>query len=94
MRVIAALTILLTLSASLFTVALEIPFGEPAATAMDQYYLEYGQEETGANNMVTAILFDYRGIDTLGEASVLFTAVLGVGLVFRTLMKGEEYEND
>ena len=45
-----------------------------------------------AVNDVTSIVFDYRGFDTLGEASVLFTAVLGVGLVLRKLNAKEKRE--
>ncbi|MCX6095476.1 MAG: hypothetical protein NT125_01915 [Candidatus Bipolaricaulota bacterium] len=59
------------------------PFGEPSAPAMDDYFLAHSQAETGANNVVTAIVFDYRGFDTLGEATVLFAAILGVVAVFR-----------
>ena len=36
------------------------------------------------------VLLDYRGLDTLGEVSVLFTAVTGVLLLFRTLKGREE----
>jgi len=61
------------------------PFGELDESAMDDYIIENTQEETGANNGVTAVVFDYRGFDTLGEATVLFTAVAGVILVFRRL---------
>ncbi len=44
---------------------------------------EYGAvEETGANNVVTSVVFDYRGYDTLGEATVLFTAIAGIMLLF------------
>ena len=32
-------------------------------------------EDTGSINVVTAILMDYRGFDTLGEATVIFTSV-------------------
>ena len=35
-------------------------------------------KETGAINSVTAIVFDFRGYDTLGEAIVLFTAIAAV----------------
>ncbi|MDL2246033.1 EhbH [Methanobrevibacter sp. OttesenSCG-928-K11] len=35
-----------------------------------------------APNMVTTVIFDWRGYDTLGEALVLLTAVLVVLLVF------------
>ena len=52
--------------------------GKPNATAMDDYFIENGQAETGSNNIVAAIMFDYRGLDTLGEASVLFAAATGV----------------
>ena len=54
------------------------PVGRPEATGMDDYFIENGQEETGSNNIVAAIVFDYRGMDTLGEASVLFAAATGV----------------
>ena len=39
-------------------------------------------EEIGINNLVAAILMDWRAYDTMGEAIVLFTAVLG----FYTIM--------
>jgi len=50
---------------------------------MDEYIIDHTQEETGANNGVTGVVFDYRGFDTLGEATVLFTAVAGVIMIFR-----------
>lgn len=56
-------------------------FGSPENTDMDDHFIANGQQETGANNIVTSIVFDYRGFDTLGEASVLFAAVLGVGVL-------------
>lgn len=57
-------------------------FGEPPSE-MDDYIIENAQNETGANNVVTSVVFDYRGFDTLGEATVLFTAVAGVMALFR-----------
>jgi hypothetical protein len=54
---------------------------------MDEYIIENAQNETGADNTVTSVVFDYRGFDTLGEATVLFTAVAGVILIFRRLKK-------
>jgi multisubunit Na+/H+ antiporter MnhB subunit len=62
-------------------------FGEPTITKMDDYFIENAQKETGANNVVTSIVFDYRGFDTLGEATVLFTAVVGVVALFRGVKK-------
>ena len=63
------------------------PFGEPTSQAMDQYIIDNTVEETGGNNGVTSVVFDYRGFDTLGEATVLFTAVASVVMLFRRLKK-------
>jgi multisubunit Na+/H+ antiporter MnhB subunit len=46
-------------------------------------YLHEGLTKTGATNLVAAVILDYRAYDTLGEATVLFTAVLGVIAVVR-----------
>lgn len=63
------------------------PFGQPPSQ-MDDYIIQNSQTETGTNNVVTAVLFDYRGFDTLGEATILFTAVTGVVMLFRARKKG------
>ena len=70
-----------------FSALMMHPFGEPEKTEMDQYIIDKTQNETGADNGVTSVVFDYRGFDTLGEATVLFTAVAGVILIFRRLKK-------
>jgi multicomponent Na+:H+ antiporter subunit C len=44
-------------------------------------YLENCYEDTGSINVVAAILADYRLYDTVGEATVLFVAILGVTLI-------------
>lgn len=63
------------------------PFGEPTFSEMDDYFIENAQSETGANNVVTSIIFDYRGFDTLGEATVLFAAAVGIVALFRRVTK-------
>lgn len=62
------------------------PFGHPPSQ-MDDYIIQNSQSETGTNNVVTAVLFDYRGFDTLGEATILFAAVTGVIMLFRAKEK-------
>ncbi len=42
------------------------------------YYIAEGPVDTGVPNMVTAILASYRGFDTLGEVTVIFTAGISV----------------
>jgi len=81
-RIAIGLT-LIVLGVMFFAAALTIrPFGEPPS-AMDDYIIANSQQETGANNAVSAVVFDYRGYDTLGEATVLFTAVTAVVMLFR-----------
>ncbi len=84
-KVVVILVILVTLILLLPSIGLT--FGEPQSTVTDQYYINNAQVETGANNVVTSIVFDYRGFDTLGEACVLFIAVLGVAMLFRRIGK-------
>jgi len=87
-RTIAAVIFFTIVSVFMIFSALMIhPFGQPDAQAMDQYIIDNTVNETGANNGVTAVVFDYRGFDTLGEATVLFTAVAGVVILFRRLKK-------
>ncbi|MBE0661277.1 MAG: DUF4040 domain-containing protein [Bacteroidales bacterium] len=50
---------------------------------MSQVYVEQGAELTGSANLVTGILFDFRGYDTLGEATILISAVVGILTILR-----------
>ncbi len=56
---------------------------EPGAAPMvvGQAILQEAPETTGTANIVTAVVLGYRGIDTLGEIAILFTASLVAGLV-------------
>lgn len=53
-------------------------------------YADEGPEDLGAMNLVTAIIVTYRGLDTLGEVAVLFTAASGVGMLLRRRKKEKE----
>ncbi len=50
---------------------------------MARTYIDSGLSRTGAANLVAAVILDFRGYDTLGEATVLFTSVAGVVAVLR-----------
>jgi len=52
-------------------------------TRMATEYIKNGVGDTGSVNLVTGVVFDYRGYDTLGEATILFTAVMGVLAILR-----------
>lgn len=59
-------------------------FGYPLMK-VSQTYINEGLQQTGAANIVAAIILDYRGYDTLGEVTVLFTAVVGALAVLRAV---------
>ena len=50
-------------------------------------YLNDALKETGVSNVVTAVLASYRGFDTLGEVTVVFTAGIGVIALLRRLRR-------
>lgn len=59
-------------------------FGAPEMSVSD-YYISNAMEETGAANIVTSILLDFRAYDTLGEVTVLFTSIVGAIAVLRKI---------
>ena len=69
----------------LYTVALLPQYGQenPRAVEVSDRYIEHGLEETGAVNIVAGMILDYRAFDTLGESSVLFTAVMAVIILLK-----------
>lgn len=57
--------------------------GSPASTHISPIYLERSVEQTRTPNVVTAILMDYRSLDTLIETIVIFTAGIACALIHR-----------
>jgi multicomponent Na+:H+ antiporter subunit A len=74
----AALAGLVGLVAALGTLALT---GRRDLSPAGAYFLRAAEPETGGHNVVNTILVDFRGLDTLGEASVLAAAALGLLLL-------------
>ena len=83
-RISAAAVCVSLIGLLLYTVVRMPEFGS-ADTLVDseltEFYVERTLEETGAVNIVTGIILDYRGFDTLGESHVLFIAVCTVLLM-------------
>ncbi len=62
------------------------PFGTPDAVIHKHVaptYLADSKTVMGVPNVVTAVLSNYRGYDTLGETTVIFTAGIGIMLLLR-----------
>ncbi len=71
----------------------------PVNNEVSERYIEKGLQETGAVNIVTGMILDYRAFDTLGESHVLFIATCTVLILLRVddrKRKGIHYpeEND
>ena len=63
------------------------PFGapdNPAHLHVAPRYVEESGHEIGVPNIVTSVLASYRGYDTMGETTVIFTALVGVLLLLST----------
>ena len=72
-------------------------FGDPKAPIHQHVapqYLEESQAATGVPNVVTSVLASYRGYDTLGEVTVIFTAGIGVILLLGSWRGGRRKEED
>jgi multicomponent Na+:H+ antiporter subunit B len=62
--------------------------------APSRFYLEQGLDKTGAANIVAAIILDFRAYDTLGEATILFCAILGALTILRRKARKKLAEED
>lgn len=78
----------------LLTAVSRLPqFGQgdnPVNNEVSRRYIEKGLEETGAVNIVTGMILDYRAFDTLGESHVLFIATCTVLILLRSDKKKVE----
>lgn len=101
-RPLVGVAFAVTLVAAIGLFGLQVFYEFPAfgIPAMDRFqdapalfYLANGAEATGAPNIVTAVLLDFRGWDTLGEGTVLFCAVLGATAIMRHRARRKDDES-
>jgi len=63
---------------------------EAIGPGVSREYLSRAADQTGAANVVTAVLLDYRAYDTLGEATVIFVSILGAYAILRHMGRRKE----
>ncbi|MDL1980857.1 MAG: hypothetical protein LWX02_05185 [Deltaproteobacteria bacterium] len=92
MKAIALIAVIMTGALLIYGVEDMPGWGDPNSPANSyvspQYILE-ATEKTATPNIVTAVLADYRGYDTMGETVVVFTAAIGCVLMLRKKRNGE-----
>lgn len=82
MRIVISTVSLLVIGIILLMMVAEMPeFGSPdnpSNNVLSQRFTEEVVKDTNIKNIVSAIITDYRGYDTLGETTVLFTGIAAV----------------
>lgn len=93
MKLVYLLLTLVT-TALLIYGAIDMPdWGDPNSPAnsyVSPRYIEKCMEETEVPNIVTAVLADYRGFDTMWETTVVFAAGVSVLLILRKPKRKEK----
>jgi len=93
MKKLFVIFLLAVVGYSLVNALMDVPFGENRIEpgTVSAFYLEKTPTQLSVANVITAIVVNYRGFDTLGEVSVLFLASLGLGsILYRKHKEGEE----
>ena len=95
MKLLSFLIVLITGAVLIYGVADMPKWGDPQSPPsqhVSPYYIQHTVEDTATPNIVTAVLADYRGYDTLGETTVIFTAGMACILILRTFRRKEDEE--
>lgn len=96
---ILALILCILLGGALVVVVGDFPdWGDPHSPPNDSltsnHYIQDSLEETSVPNIVTTVLADYRGFDTMFETSVIFTAAIACFFLLRSLGRGPSDEEN
>jgi len=86
LRVLTLITVIITGMILIYGTVDMPDWGDPNSPAslhVSPRYIEKTMEETATPNVVTSVLADYRGYDTLGETTVIFTAGVSCILILR-----------
>jgi len=87
LKLFAFLAVVLTGAALIYSTFDMPDWGDttsPANAHVSPRYIEQTLNETATPNAVTSVLADYRGFDTLGETTVIFTAAIVCIMLLRT----------
>lgn len=97
-RALAPLLLSLIVVGALVYGTLDLPAFSDREAPIHSYvaprYIYAAAHETGVPNIVSAVLASYRGYDTLGETTVVFTAGIGVIALLRRLRRRNNKDRD
>lgn len=69
-------------------------FGVPQFRELSNFYLDEGMALTGADNIVESIALRFRAYDSLGEATAIIVATIGVLAIARKVSKKVKADNE
>ncbi len=87
MRNLLVLLTLAFLGLALLLAFREAPLTDAPLGGVAEIYARRTVDETTATNVVAAINFDWRAYDTIGEATILLSAVTGVAALLRRYLE-------
>ena len=91
----AAIIICIIFGYFLMTAVSDLPAlgdaNSPANTGTASYYLTHSLHDSNVPNVVTSVLADYRGFDTMCETAVVFVACVGIFAILRRKRKPKEH---
>jgi multicomponent Na+:H+ antiporter subunit B len=94
-RPLFPLVVVLVTGAILIWGTADMPaYGDPANPIHHHVaprYLEESEHEIGVPNVVTSVLASYRGFDTFGETTVVFTAAVGVMILLSAMRRKDRF---
>ncbi len=93
MRKVIGIILLVIIAWGIIISLQNVPFGT-SRTEVADHYINKGIEETGAANIVTSVVVNYRSLDTLGEVTILFLAAIGLGAVLATTIRKEDRDTE
>lgn len=86
-KVITLSIIMLAVIAGAYYLSPHLP-PKTELNALGEFYIRnsyFGEHSAGSPEVITAILWDYRGLDTYFETAVLFMAIIGAVSIFRNM---------
>ena len=93
-RIVFSVGLCLMLIVMLMGSVMDMPYFGQADTLVDsevsEFYVEHTLSHTGATNIITGIILNFRGFDTLGESHVLFIAVCSVIILLKMSPEEED----
>ena len=86
MKKVLIITILTATTFALYENFTLMPEYQGLTEGLSNYIINSGLQDTGSLNLITAVLYDYRAFDSLGESTVIFGAVSGIVLILSRKM--------